>query len=147
MLEKTNDFNKIQSECQLLAKLLADRKIETKVYQNEEIGYCGVDIYSKKISDNSKRIGLGEFEHFMSVGFNKRYDDTSGESPLITAMDKRKKDDTLLIPGMCKVDTLHSHPGKPPVIHIHMNCKKTDLIPIANYIRDLTRINEKNTDI
>lgn len=143
------DVDVSQKDCLKLMSLLSKNKnIKVNKYYNYEIGHCALDISSKKISENSKRIGLGEFESFMSISFDRKYQDVNSEVPFVVAISKKKKDDSISIPKSCYILQIHSHSGKPPVLHLHMECMKGyDLEQIAEFINEITRINEKNTDI
>jgi hypothetical protein len=134
--------------CEILSRHINRLNPELKInkYINEELNSCTLDISDKEISENASKSGLGKFESFMSIAYNKRRGEINFELPIILAIDKRKKDDTIVIPNNCIVGTIHSHSGKQPVIHLHIDCKSTDkLLQLSELINNITKINRKNS--
>ena len=144
IIKEDNIYNVCKILSSYIKKLRPDIKINE--YINEEFQSCSIDIADKKISEGSSKIGLGEFDAFMSISYSGRHKEINTEIPIILAIDKRKKDDTISIPDNCKISTIHSHSGKHPVIHLHMNCKDgKNLSEVARLVDTISKINEKNT--
>lgn len=146
----TTNNNSIYNVCKILSTNLKKLRpeLQIKEYINEDFRSCTIDIIDKKISENSSKIGLGEFEAFMSLSYNEKNKEINTEIPIVLAIDKRKKDDNIRPPNSCKIITIHSHSGKYPVIHAHIDCyDNSKLAEIAEFINNITKINEKNTKI